>query len=266
MAPRLVELRRVLKESGSIYLHCDPTASHYLKLLMDGVFGATMFRTEIVWKRSSAHNDGKQGRKMHGHIHDVILFYSRADDWIWNQTFTEYDESYTTSFYRYIEEGTGRRYRLGDLTAAKPGGDTSYEWKGRGPYKGRFWAYSRANMEEFEREGRLVYSKSGMPAYKRYLDEMPGVPLQDVWTDIPPIGPQAQERLGYPTQKPEALLERILRASSNEGDVVLDPFCGCGTTVQVAQKLDRHRHHTPRHRPHQDPPRRRLRPRNPPDV
>jgi DNA modification methylase len=239
MAPRLVELRRVLKESGSIYLHCDPTASHYLKLLMDGVFGATMFRTEIVWKRSSAHNDGKQGRKIHGHIHDVILFYSKADDWIWNQTFTEYDESYTTSFYRYIEEGTGRRYRLGDLTAAKPGGDTSYEWKGRGPYKGRFWAYSRANMEEFEREGRLVYSKSGMPAYKRYLDEMPGVPLQDVWTDIPPIGPQAQERLGYPTQKPEALLERILRASSNEGDVVLDPFCGCGTTVQVAQKLNR---------------------------
>jgi DNA modification methylase len=239
MAPRLVELRRVLKESGSIYLHCDPTASHYLKLLMDGVFGATMFRTEIVWKRSSAHNDGKQGRKIHGHIHDVILFYSKADDWIWNQTFTEYDESYTTSFYRYIEEGTGRRYRLGDLTAAKPGGDTSYEWKGRGPYKGRFWAYSRANMEEFEREGRLVYSKSGMPSYKRYLDEMPGVPLQDVWTDIPPIGPQAQERLGYPTQKPEALLERILRASSNEGDVVLDPFCGCGTTVQVAQKLNR---------------------------
>ena len=239
MAPRLVELRRVLKESGSIYLHCDPTASHYLKLLMDGVFGATMFRTEIVWKRSSAHNDGKQGRKIHGHIHDVILFYSKADDWIWNQTFTEYDESYTTSFYRYIEEGTGRRYRLGDLTAAKPGGDTSYEWKGRGPYKGRFWAYSRANMEEFEREGRLVYSKSGMPSYKRYLDEMPGVPLQDVWTDVPPIGPQAQERLGYPTQKPEALLERILRASSNEGDVVLDPFCGCGTTVQVAQKLNR---------------------------
>jgi DNA modification methylase len=239
MAQRLAELRRVLKDTGSIYLHCDPTASHYLKLLMDSVFGPTNFRSEIVWKRSSAHNDGKQGRKMHGHIHDIVLFYSKGDDWIWNQTFTEYDESYTTAFYRHIEKGTGRRYRLGDLTAAKPGGDVSYEWKGRGPYKGRYWAYSKANMEEFDRQGRLVYSKSGMPSYKRYLDEMPGVPLQDIWADIPPIPPQAQERLGYPTQKPEALLERILRASSNEGDVVLDPFCGCGTTVQVAQKLNR---------------------------
>jgi DNA modification methylase len=239
MAPRLIELHRKLKQTGSIYLHCDPTASHYLKLLMDGVFGAAMFRSEIIWKRSSAHNDGKQGRKIHGHIHDVILYYTKSEEWTWNPQFIEYDDGYIESFYRHVEEGTGRRYRLGDLTAAKPGGDTSYEWKGRPPYKGRFWAYSKANMEEYERQGRLVYSKSGMPSYKRYLDEMPGVSLQDLWTDIPPISPGAQERLGYPTQKPEALLERILKTSSNEGDVVLDPFCGCGTTVQVAQRLNR---------------------------
>jgi DNA modification methylase len=239
MAPRLVELRRVLKETGSIYLHCDPTASHYLKILMDAVFGPQFYGTEIIWKRSSAHSDTKQGRRLHGHIHDVILFYTKGVKWTWNPVFTEYDRSYTDAFYRHVEPETGRLYRLGDLTAARPGGDTEYEWKGVKPYKGRFWAYSRANMEKFDAEGRLVYAKSGMPSYKRYLDEMQGVPLQDLWTDVPPIGPGAQERLGYPTQKPEALLERILKASSNEGDLVLDPFCGCGTTVQVAQRLNR---------------------------
>jgi site-specific DNA-methyltransferase (adenine-specific) len=128
---------------------------------------------------------------------------------------------------------------LGDLTAAKPGGDTSYTWKGVRPYKGRYWAYSKAKMEQFEKEGRLIYVKTGMPCYKRYLDEMPGVPLQDIWTDLNPIGPGAKERLGYPTQKPEALLERIINASSHEGDIVLDPFCGCGTTVTVAERLKR---------------------------
>jgi DNA modification methylase len=239
MAPRLIELKRVLKETGSIYLHCDPTASHYLKILMDGVFGPQFYGSEIIWKRSSAHSDTKQGRKLHGHIHDVILFFTKGDEWKWNPIYTKYDSSYVEDFYRHTEEGTGRRYRLGDLTAARPGGDTEYEWKGVKPYKGRFWAYSKANMAKFEREGRLVYSKRGMPSYKRYLDEMPGVPLQDLWTDIPPIGPGAQERLGYPTQKPEALLERIVAASSNQGDLVLDPFCGCGTTVQVAQRLGR---------------------------
>ena len=240
MAPRLVELRRVLKETGSIYLHCDPTASHYLKILMDAVFGAEMYRSEIIWKRSSAHSDGKQGRKIHGHIHDSILFYTKSESWKWNPLHTPYDPEYLRKFYRHTEEATGRIYRVDNLTASRPGGDTSYEWKGVKPYKGRYWAYSRANMEKFEQEGRLLYSKSGIPVYKRYLDEMPGVTLQDVWTDIPPIGAQAAERLGYPTQKPEALLERILSASSNEGDVVLDPFCGCGTTVQVAQRLNRH--------------------------
>lgn len=240
MAPRLVELRRVLKEKGSLYLHCDPTASHYLKLLLDAVFGTRNFRSEIVWKRSSAHSDTKQGRAIHGHIHDVIYFYTKSDEWTWNPQYTPYDEEYIEAFYSHIEKETGRRYQLDNLTAAKPGGDVSYEFHGTRPYKGRYWAYSRENMEKFFREGRLYFPKNGgPPRYKRYLDEMPGVPLQDVWTDIKPISAQAAERLGYPTQKPLALLERIIRTSSNVGDVVLDPFCGCGTAVDAAQKLGR---------------------------
>ena len=266
MAPRLVELRRVLKPTGSLYLHCDPTASHFLKLLMDAVFGSANFRTEIIWKRTSAHSDTKQGRKQHGRIHDVLLFYTKTDDWNWNPVYTEYDSEYVEDFYRFVEPGTERRYQKGDLTAAKPGGDTSYEWrvkrqvdtewladlddewgrpipgweyKGVTPYQGRYWAYSKEGMRGFALAGRLVYSRNGMPRYKRYLDEMPGVPLQDLWGDIRPIAAQAAERLGYPTQKPVALLERIIQASSNEGDVVLDPFCGCGTTIAAAQKLDR---------------------------
>ncbi len=267
MAPRLVELRRVMKPTASIYLHCDPAASHYLKMLMDAVFGPGNFRTEIVWKRSFAHSDAKQGRAQHGRIHDVILFYTKTDEWSWNHIFTPYDESYVEGFYKHVEPATGRRYQLTDLSAAKPGGDTKYEWrvkrrvdggewesdledewkkpqkgyeyKGVPPYKGRSWAYSRANMIEYAKTGRVCYTGTGTPRYKRYLDEMPGVPLQDWWGDIGPIAAQAAERLGYPTQKPEALLERVIQASSNKGDLVLDPFCGCGTTVAVAQKLKR---------------------------
>ena len=238
MAPRLVELRRVLKPTGSIYLHCDPTASHYLKLLMDGVFGPELFRTEITWKRTSAHSDTKQGRQQHGRVHDLILFYSKSESWTWNPIYTEYDQEYIDQFYRHIEPETGRRYRLGDLTgpggAAK--GNPSYEVMG----VTRYWRYSEERMAELIEQGRVVQTRSGaVPAYKRYLDEMPGVPLQDLWTDINPIGAQAKERLGYPTQKPQALLERIIEASSNEGDVVLDPFCGCGTAVAAAENLKR---------------------------
>jgi DNA modification methylase len=239
MRDRLMEVRRVLKPTGSVYVHCDPTASHYLKVMMDGVFGAQNFRSEIVWKRTGAHSDTKQGRRIHGHIHDILLFYSKGSEWTWNPVYTPYDPTYVEQFYRHIEPGTGRRYRVDNLSAAKPGGDTSYEWHGVKPYKGRFWAYSKSGMEKFESEGRLIYSKSGMPQYKRYLDEMPGVSLQDVWTDMPAIGSGSKERLGYPTQKPEALLDRIIRASSSEGDVVLDPFCGCGTTISVAHQLKR---------------------------
>ena len=238
MTPRLVQLRRVLKPTGSIYLHCDPTASHYLKLLMDAVFGKENFRTEITWKRTSAHSDTRQGRQQHGRVHDLILFYSKSGSWTWNAIYTKYDQSYVDQFYRHVESGTGRRYRLGDLTgpggAAK--GNPSYEVLG----VTRYWRYSKDRMAELLKEGRVVQTRPGaVPAYKRYLDEMPGVPLQDLWTDIRPIASQARERLGYPTQKPQALLERIIEASSNEGDVVLDPFCGCGTAVAAAEKLKR---------------------------
>jgi site-specific DNA-methyltransferase (adenine-specific) len=239
MTPRLLELHRVLKETGSIYLHCDPTASHYIKLLLDAIFGNEHYQNEIVWKRTAAHSDSKQGATHFGRVHDVIFYYSKGDKPKFNPQWLPYDKEYIETHYRFIEEGTGRRYRKGDLTAGKPGGDTLYEWKGVRPYAGRYWAYSRAKMEEFEKQGRLVYTKSGMPEYKRYLDEMPGRPSQSLWDDIPPINSQAKERLGYPTQKPEALLERIIRASSNEGDVVLDPFCGCGTAVTVAERLHR---------------------------
>jgi DNA modification methylase len=241
MAPRLVELHRVLKTTGSLYLHCDPTASHYLKLLLDSVFGPRCFRSEIVWKRSSAHSDTKQGRRIHGHIHDVILFYTKGEDWTWNALYTPYDESYIESKYRHVEPGSGRRFRLDNLTAAKPGGDTSYVFHGRKPYRGRYWAYSRGKMDRFLEEGRIRFPKKpdGVPELKRYLDEMAGVPLQDVWTDLDPINAKAAERLGYPTQKPEALLERIIESSSIDGDVVLDPFCGCGTAIAVAERLNR---------------------------
>ncbi len=240
MAPRLIELRRVLKPTGSIYLHCDPTASHYLKMLMDGIFGPQFFRNEIIWKRTSSHNDASQGLTRFGKSHDSVLFYSNSAKPKWNLQFRAYDESYLKQHYSNVETDSGRRFKTSDLTAAKPGGDTSYEWKGVRPPSGRYWAYSRTNMDQFDAEGRLVYAaKSGMPRLKHYLDEMPGVSLSDFWDDIPPINSQAQERLGYPTQKPEALLERIIKASSNEGDVVLDPFCGCGTAVAAAQTLKR---------------------------
>ncbi len=238
MAPRLVELRRCLKDTGSLYLHCDTTASHYLKLLMDAIFAPNNFRNEISWKRSSAHSDAKQGRKQYGKIHDVILFYSKGEDWRWNTIFTKYDEEYVNDFYRHIEEKTGRRYQLGDLSG--PGGAA----KGNPEYEimgiKRHWRFSKDKMKELISQGRIIQAKPGtVPRYKRYVDEMPGVPLQDMWNDIAPISSQAAERLGYPTQKPEALLERIIKASSNEGDVVLDPFCGCGTAIAVAQKLKR---------------------------
>mgnify|MGYP001267728620 CR=1 FL=1 len=238
MTARLVELRRVLKPTGSLYLHCDPTAGHYLKVMLDALFGPEHFGGEIIWKRTSAHSDTKQGRVEYGHVHDLILYYSKSDEWTWNPIYTPYDASYVAGFYKYVEEGTGRRYRLSDMTG--PGGAA----KGNPRYEvmgvTRYWRYTEQNMQDLIAADRVVQTKPGnVPQEKRYLDEMPGVPLQDLWSDVPPIGPQARERLGYPTQKPLALLERIIQVSSNEGDVVLDPFCGCGTTVDAAQKLRR---------------------------
>ena len=241
MTLRCVEIHRVLKPTGSFYLHCDPSASHYLKLILDSIYlpQGGDYRNEISWKRSSAHNDTAQGRKKYGSIHDIVLFYTKSNAYTWNPQYTLYDEKYTEAFYKNIDEN-GRRFQLDNLTAAKPGGDVSYDFYGTKPYKGRYWAYSRENMEKFKAEGRLYFPKNGgTPRYKRYLDEMPGVTLQDMWTDIPPMSSQSAERLGYPTQKPEGLLERIIAASSNPGDVVLDAYCGCGTTVAVAQRMGR---------------------------
>jgi len=237
MTARLVELRRVLKPTGSLYLHCDPTASHYLKVMLDAIFSTSSYRAEIVWKRSSAHSDGKQGRTEFGHIHDILLFYTKGDSWSWNPQFTPYDESYVHDFYRHVDPD-GRRYQLGDLTG--PGGAA----KGNPEYEvmgvTRFWRFSRERMDELVAAGRVVQTAPGsVPRHKRYLDEMPGVPLQDLWTDIGPVGSRSNERLQYPTQKPVELLERIIATSSNPGDVVLDPFCGCGTAVDAAQRLGR---------------------------
>ena len=238
MAVRLLEMHRVLKDTGSIYLHCDPTASHYLKLLMDAIFGAGSFRSEITWKRTSAHSDTRQGRRQHGRISDLLFFYTRSDEWTWNPTYTDYDPKYIANFYKHVEPETNRKYRLDNLTG--PGGAA----KGNPQYEvmgvTRYWRYSQEKMELLIDEGRVVQTRPGtVPQYKRYLDEMPGVPLQDLWTDIRPIQSQSRERIGFPTQKPLALLERIIKASSNEGDVVLDPFCGCATACVAADKLGR---------------------------
>lgn len=239
MTARLLELHRVLKPTGSLYLHCDPTASHYLKVILDTIFGAENFQNEIVWKRTSAHSDTKQGNVVHmGRIHDIIFFYTRSDKAVRNEVYTDYDEEYVERYYKYVEEGTGRRYRLSDMTG--PGGAA----KGNPQYEvmgvTRYWRYSEETMAELIAQGRVIQTAPGnVPQYKRYLDEMPGVPLQDLWTDIKPISPQASERLGYPTQKPLELLERIIATSSNPDDIILDPFCGCGTAVAAAEKLGR---------------------------
>jgi site-specific DNA-methyltransferase (adenine-specific) len=236
MSQRLVELRRVLKESGSIYLHCDPTASHYLKLLMDGVFGAQNFRSDIIWKRTSSHGNVSVGL---GSVNDNILYYAKSKSTIWNQPYIPYSESYIKSHFSQVDS-SGRRFTTSDLRNPGVRPNLHYEYKGFKPHPNG-WAVSRDRMEKYDQENRLVFPSNpeGRIRLKRYLDEQPGEKATTLWEDIPPINSQAQERLGYPTQKPEALLERILKASSNEGDVVLDPFCGCGTTVQVAQKLNR---------------------------
>jgi DNA modification methylase len=239
MAPRLVELHRILKRAGSLYLHCDPTMSHYLKIMLDAIFGAENFVNEVIWKRSTAHSDAKQGARHMGRLHDTILFYGRSAAHEFNTELLSYDPQYLASKYRYVEEGTGRRYRLDNLTgpggAAK--GNPAYEVMG----VTRYWRYSRERMDELIKAGRIVQTRPGtVPQYKRYLDEMPGVSLQDVWTDIDPINSRALERLGYQTQKPVALLERIIKMSSGDGATVLDPFCGCGTTIDAAQRLARH--------------------------
>jgi DNA modification methylase len=239
MTPRLVELHRVLKSTGSLYLHCDPTASHYLKMVMDAIFEARNFRNEISWQRTTAKSDYTQGATHFPRLRDILLFYRKdvREKGTYHQPFLPHPADYIRDKYRYSDPD-GRRYRLGDLTgpggAAK--GNPFYEVMG----VSRHWRYSQEKMAQLIREGRVIQTRPGtVPQYKRYLDEMPGVPLGDSWEDIRPLNSQARERLGYPTQKPETLLERIIHASSNEGDVVLDPFCGCGTAIAVAERLGR---------------------------
>jgi DNA modification methylase len=239
MRPRCVELHRVLKKTGSFYYHCDWHASHYVKVMLDQIFGENQFQNEIVWKRADAHSDAKQGAKHFGRVHDSIFFYTGSAKYTFSSLYNPLPESTVSKWYRHVEEGSGRRYNKADVTG--PGGAAKgcpvFEWKG----VTRAWRYSKDNMERLEKEGRLVYSKSGMVYQKRYLDESKGVPLQSWWDDIAMLRGihQTGERLGYPTQKPLALLERILQVSSTENDIVLDAFCGCGTALVAAQKLKR---------------------------
>ncbi|MDQ6909959.1 MAG: site-specific DNA-methyltransferase [Actinomycetota bacterium] len=235
---RLLLLRELLSDRGSIFLHLAPNVSHLARVLMDEIFGAENFRAEIIWKRTTAHSDGGQGSKQFGPVHDVISVFSKTDDYIWHPHYKEYDAAYIASKYPQVEEGTGRRFGLWDMTgpggAAK--GNPSYEVLG----VTRYWRYSEERMADLIEEGRVIQPSPGaVPRYKRYLDETPGVPLQDVWDDIFAINSQAQERLGYDTQKPEALLRRIIESSSDPGSIVLDCFAGSGTTAAVAEQLAR---------------------------
>jgi len=256
MANRLLELHRVLKITGSLYLHCDPTASHYLKFVLDAVFGKENFRNEIAWKRTYSHGSAHKW----GDVHDTIFFYTKSGDYTWNKITQDYDDSYLETKYRFTDaHGT---YRLVVLTGMGTSqGDSGKPWRGYNPTEaGRHWTVPQRALNALISEGvavpptlldqlELLYQhdyirfpkkadgSTGVPEFKLYLGE--GAPIQDVITDIPPINSQAAERLGYPTQKPIALLERIIRASSNIGDIVLDPFCGCGTAVHAAQKLGR---------------------------
>ena len=246
MAVRFLEMKRVLKPTGSVYLHCDPTASHYLKLLMDAVFGRVNFRNEIAWKRTSAHNSTKGW----GPVHDTILFYGASPRFRWNKTYQPYDPEYVANYYRHKDEKG--RYRIGDLTAPEPRrGESGKPWRGIDP-RSRHWAPSRsfpggeslpaathAALDALDRMGRIHWSKRGTPGFKRYLHEMRGNAIQDVVTDVRPLAHASKEKTGYPTQKPLALLDRIIRASSNEGDMVLDPFCGCATALVAADRLQR---------------------------
>lgn len=239
MEPRLRQMQRVLKDTGSLYLHCDPHASHYLKVMMDGIFGVSNFRNEIVWQRTPS--KGLMRRRLASN-HDLILVYSRGQEptWVEDAVFVPYDEAdldeKTAAKYSQ-RDASGRRYQLTSLINPNPDRpNLTYEFLG----VTRVWRWTQERMQNAYESGLVVQTKPGaVPRFKRYLDEQRGRPLADVWSDIPPLNSQAAERLGYPTQKPESLLERVIAVSSNEGDVVLDAFCGCGTTIAVAQRMRR---------------------------
>ena len=244
MAQRMVELHRVLKPTGSLYLHCDPTASHYLKLLLDAMFGARNFRNEITWQRTESHNTADR----YGNVADIIFYYAKTENLTWNRQFHQYPNGEQRYGDRQLKrfrhsDPDGRVYKLDDLTAPRPDSDSGkFEWRGTMPGPSRGWGYRLEQLEAWWEQGRIQTKRDGTPrmdGLKVYLDDTEGKPLQNVWTDVPRIANTSPERLSYPTQKPEALLERIIASSSNEGDVVLDPFCGCGTTVAVAERLGR---------------------------
>lgn len=234
MTARLVELHRVLKPTGSLYLHCDPTAGHYLKIVLDTVFGPGQFLNEITWQRTGAHSDAKRW----GRVADTLLFYAKGKKWTWNTQYTPYTEEYVKERYRYVDEASGRLYWRNTMTAAGPGPPRRFRGVLLDPPSGTHWRFSQEEIDGMEAEGRIYYSPSGKPYVKSFLDERLGRPAQSIWTDIV-MSKSGKERLGYETQKPLALLERIVSASSNEGDVVLDPFCGCGTAIVAAHKLNR---------------------------
>lgn len=241
MAVRLVELHRVLKPTGSLYLHCDPTASHYLKILLDGIFGADRYQNEVTWKRTAAHGDAKTWSK----VADIIFFYSKGKSFTWNVPREDLSDKYIDSHYG-SSDVAGRKFQLTSVLSPSPRPNMMYEWKGF-PSPPMGCRFSKAKMAELDEKGLIYYPKrkdgtldtAKRPRFKRYLDEQLGNVVTTVWSDIPPVNARAQERLGYPTQKPVSLLERIVAASSNPGDIVLDPFCGCGTAVHAAQKLGR---------------------------
>jgi site-specific DNA-methyltransferase (adenine-specific) len=234
MRPRCVELARVLKKTGSFYYHCDWHASHYVKVMLDQIFGANQFRTEIVWKRTSAKG---LAFKSFPNNHDTIFLYTKGDEYTFNRPYVPHSQSYLKDFYKYTEPETGRCYRLDNL--ANPNKDRpnlTYEFLG----VTRVWRWTKERMQAAYEKGLVVQTKPGaVPALKRYLDEQEGVPVDSLWYDIPPVQSQSSERLGYPTQKPIALLERIIKASSNANDIVLDAFCGCGTALVAAENLGR---------------------------
>lgn len=242
MAIRLIYLHRILKPTGSIYLHCDPTACHYLKMLLDSIFGPTGFKNEIVWKRTSTHNDSKTWSR----VADNILFFTKTSNFVWNTPREKHSAEYLRVKYRY-DDGDGRLYMLDNMTSPNPRPNMTYEWKGfPSPTKG--WRYQTNTMETLDKQGRIWYPENPdgsfdygrRPRLKRYLENNPdGGVMGTIWTDIPPVNSQAIERVGYPTQKPLPLLRRIIDASSNPGQVVFDPFCGCGTSIEAAQELER---------------------------
>jgi DNA modification methylase len=234
LKPRLKEFKRILKLTGSIYIHCDWHISHYIKVSADNIFGLNNFINEIIWKRQSSHNDAKQGSKHFGRIHDTILVYSGSQDYVWNEQYVPYDHVYVERAYRHVESKTERRYALGDLTG--PGGaskgNPQYEFLG----VKRYWRYSEVKMQELFASGRIAYDKGKVPLLKRYLDEMRGKPVQDIWADI---SLDNSKKGRFPTQKPEALLERIIGTSSKPNQIVYEAFAGSSTAGVVCHKLSR---------------------------